>query len=314
MAKSQDLMEPRVIEVESVIQECRERIREALELEGNQLKEKAERDSSQIIARAKEEADKSIAEAREAARLEAERVVAAAREEAEQMTKESREESARMITETRKKVLQMITETMRNSMAEAQAEITRASSEARSKTSQLLAQAGQSVEQIIGESEQRINAELEGLTTVIEDTAAKLPQPREMPTRESEAKLRAATAEEPDPPTPVSEKPVLPIHKAVEGAGTANKDNEDLKLYEGSLTLEIVSPFGQEHQGGILERLVQINGLKVRSTEGFTKANRWITKYNIFLKQPTALMKILKPLPGIKEITEHKDNIIITLK
>ena len=314
MTKTQELMEPKVNEVESVIQECRERIREALELEGSQLKEKAERDSGQIIARAKEEADKTLAEARQEARLEAERIITAAREESEQMAKESREESARVINETRKKVLQMITEAMQSSTNRAQSEIARAASEARSKTSQLLAQVGQSVEQIIGESEKRINAELEHLTNVIEDSATKMPQPREMPTRESEVRLRAATEETPEPPTPVSEKPALNIHKAADIPSAANKDSEDGKLFEGTLTLEIVSPFGQEHQGGILERLVQVNGLKVRSTEGFTKANRWITKYNIFLKQPTPLLKILRPISGIKEITEHKDNLIITLK
>jgi F0F1-type ATP synthase membrane subunit b/b' len=319
MAKTQELMDPKVFEVESVIQECRERIQQALELESSQLKEKAERDSSEIIATAKEEADKTIDEARQEAQIESARIIASAKQDAEKMAEESREESARVINEARKKVLETITEVMQSATAQAQSEITRASSEARTKTSELLAQAGRSFEEMISETETRLNAEFEHLATVIADTATKLPEPGEKATREVQNKESGATSrpeveEEIEPPTSVSERTGLSMHKVADVSYASNRDSGDNKLFDGSLTLEVVSPFGQEHQGVILERLMQINGLKVRSTEGFTKANRWITKYNIYLKLPTPLLKILRPLPGIKDISDHKDNIVVTLK
>lgn len=98
MTRVQESPEPTVSGMESIIQEYRARISQALEIESNQLKERAERDSSQIIDRAREEADRVVAQARQEARVESERIITEAKEEAA----EARQESARIIAELKR--------------------------------------------------------------------------------------------------------------------------------------------------------------------------------------------------------------------
>jgi len=54
--------------------------------------------------------------------------------------------------------------------------------------------------------------------------------------------------------------------------------------------------------------------LKVISTDCYAKANRWITTFTVVLEQSMPLLEIFKALPVVKDVTEHKGNIVITLK
>jgi F0F1-type ATP synthase membrane subunit b/b' len=76
----QESLKPTINDMENIIQEYRERINQALEIEIDKLKEKAERESNQLIAKAREEAGKLITQAREEAREEADRVTHCSRE------------------------------------------------------------------------------------------------------------------------------------------------------------------------------------------------------------------------------------------
>ncbi len=314
--------EPIIAETENIIQESRERIRKALELESNRLKEKAERDSAQIIAEAKKEADKTVAHAREEAKAESERIIAKAKEEAEQGARKSREEeekarqeSVRVIDQTREKALRIIAEVFENGTKKAQSDFARVASEVKDKTSQLLGQVSRSLEQIIAEAETRVKDELEHLPTAIPAVETNPESPNnKMPGKEAEANSRPATQEATTPITPVIEKTKPEVPPIAEKRSVPGKEGEGGKLFKGRLKLEIVSPFNQTHQGGVQEWLGQVRGVKIISTGGHAGVNRWITNQTIDLEEPMPLLDILKSVPAIKDIAAHKDNIVITVR
>lgn len=321
MVESQESAELKINETDSIIQESRERIRQALELEGNKLKEKAKQDSAQILAEAKKEADNIVAQARQEAKVQAEQILAKAKEEAEQNTRESREietkarqESAKVIHETREKASQIITEVIDRGTKQAQSELAQVSSEAKNKTSQLLAQVSQGIEQIIGEAETNIKAELERLKTTISEAETK-PQPlQEAPNKEADTNSQPATAEAVMLATSTAEKTKPEIPPVAEKRAAPLRESKGGKLFKGRLKLEIISPYNQAHQGGVQEWLGQHHGLKVISTGGHASANRWITNQTIDLEEPMPILDILKSVPGIKDIAEHKENIVITMR
>ena len=92
------------------------------------------------------------------------------------------------------------------------------------------------------------------------------------------------------------------------------KDSEDTQLFKGSLKIEIVAQYNQERLEGVPEWLYRVPGLKVMSTDVYTRANRWITGYNIELEKPMPLLKILKSIPQLKDVTEHRGNIVMALR
>ena len=114
--------------------------------------------------------------------------------------------------------------------------------------------------------------------------------------------------------TSTGEKTESMIASAENVSTTPNKETADPRLFEGSLTLEIVSPFGQEHEGDLPGLLSRTRNLKIDSAGSYTRADRRITKYNLDLEEPIPLLKILNAMPQIKTITEHQDKIEVTLK
>ncbi len=161
MTKIQESQETMVSETESIIRECREKIWQALEVDGNKLKERAETESSQILARAKEEAERTLAQTRQEVKAESERILAEAQKEADQIIKRSNEEA----TQTRQKSARIISET------------------------RLLAQLSKSMEQVIGEQEIEIKVKLERLAGLISEAEVKLPSLGQIKDKEAEVNL-----------------------------------------------------------------------------------------------------------------------------
>lgn len=287
MVSVQETLDSRINETESIIQECRNRIKQALEVESNQLKEKAEQESVRIIARAKEEAA--------------------------QIAGESREKSAHVIDDTKNRAAQIITAIIENGMAPAQAEINRTAAEAKTRISQLLDQVSQSLEQIALEAEAQIKAEHDRLAALVTETETRLSSLNEMPYPEISVGPATITPEVASE-VKVNQEPRSADTAVNETPSAPREKTQDARLYQECLTLEVVSPFGQEHQGGIPERLSRFNGLKIRSTSVYSRANRRITKYTLDLEQPLPLLKVLKAMPQVREITELKDNIVVVLK
>jgi F0F1-type ATP synthase membrane subunit b/b' len=321
MIKVQESLEPVVSETENIIQEYRDKIRQALEIESGKLKERAERDSSQILTRAKDEAAKVVSQARQDAKAESERLLATANEEAEQITRESREEasearqeSARVLSEAREKASQIGAEVIERSTKQAQSEFAKAASEARSKVSRLLTQVSASVEKIIDETETNLNAELERLAADIVEAETKLKPLSETHDKKAEVNSRRASAEAVMPTAPVGEKTEPAAPSAGDKRNAPAKSGDESKLFKGALKLEVIPSFDQEQTGGVPEWLAKVRGLKVTSTGGYAGMNRWITTYTIDLEQPMPLLKILKSMPQVKYAAESKGNIIITLK
>lgn len=295
MARVQESLEPTVSITESIFQEYKERISQALEIESKKLKEKAERDSSQIIARAKEEAEQIVRDSHEEAA-------------------EARQESARVIREAREKASQILTEAIEHGIKQAQSEFARVVAEARSQTSQLLIQVSKSVEQVIAETETNIGAEPESIAALIAEAETKLQTPSEIHDKEAEVNWHRTTWEEAVPADSVSEKTEAPIHSYRDKPGASIKESDDVGIFKGRLKLEMVHPFNRERIEGVPEWLAQLRGMKVTYTGSHASGNKWITAHTVDLEQPMPLLKILKAAPYVKDVAEHKGNIVITLK
>ncbi len=285
MSKIQESMEPTANETENIIQECRERIWQALEADGSKLRERTELESNEILARAREEADKAIAQAKHEASVVSERIIALAKEEAEQIVKSSREEalkakqeSARMINETR-----------------------------------LLTQVSQSVEQIIGETGEQVKNNLERLSAIIAEAKSTLHPMNQTEIKEEIIQIRE-TEEKLVPKVALTEKTEPAISPDEDRRSNATRDIEDTFLFQGHLKLEIIRPFDQERLTGVPEWLVKMSGIKVTSTGCYARANRWISMYAIDLAQPMPLLKIFNAMPLVKEATEQRGSVVITLK
>ncbi len=330
MEKVKDPLEA-ASDTESIIQEYRERLNRALEVEGSKLKERAEQDSKQIIAGAREEADRVVAQAKEEARAESERIIAVARKEAEQTAGKSREEaaearreSARIIDEAREKASQIILEAVERAAEHTRGEFARAASEAMSRTSLLLTGVSKSVEQIIGEAETNIKAELERFATIIDEAeikrqllgAIKEKEPEASSKQEAEEAVLPEVSDtgKPEPAVSVSEKTAPAAPSAGYKRNAAAGNDEDARLFKGCVRLEIIPPFNQEHTAGVPEWLARLPGLKIKSTGNYAGGNRRIETHDIDLAQPMPLLKIFKNMPPVKSVDENKGNIVITLK
>jgi vacuolar-type H+-ATPase subunit H len=318
MARVQEPLDSTVTEMERIIQEYRERIVQALETDCSRMKEEAESESNQIIARAQEDAERAVTQARQAARVESERIIAGAKEEAAKITRKSREEaqqeSARVVSETREKTSQIISEAVERSTTQAQSEFARVAAEARSQAYQLLTQVSKLVEQIIAETETNIKTELERFTTDIVESEMTLRPYNEAPEKEAEINSQQVIEEEISPDIPAKEKEEPIVLSAGEKRIAPMKEVDEPKLFKGRLKLEMVPPYNQERLEGLPEWLARIPGLTVLSTGSYAGANKWITTYNINLEQPVPLLKILKAVPKVKDVSEHKGNVVITLK
>jgi vacuolar-type H+-ATPase subunit H len=323
MAKIQEPVESTVNNMESIIQEYREKLWQALETDCNNLKEKAEQDSQQIVDRAKEEAEEIVAQAKQEARVEAEQILAKAKEETEQTLREVREsaaknrqESARVIGESKEKAAQMVAEIIEIGIERVQNKLTQTTSEIKT---QLLNQLSQSIEQIMTETETNIMADLESLAETFAEAGNKLQQPDELPEKEVEINSQLSVLKEDKPKevaqvVSISEQGGPPASSDEEQPSTPIKERDNTRLYKGCLKLEMIPPFNQERLEGVPKWLSQITGLKVISTGGRAGANRWITTFTIDLERPMPLLKILKAVPSIKNAAEREGNIVITLK
>lgn len=305
-------------ETESIILECRERIVQALEKDVSRLKERAELDSGRIIAGARMEADRLIAEARQTAAAESQRLIEKAREEAAQITRQSgeeaaraRQESARVINESKEKTQKIIAEVVQCGASLTQRELARAASEAKIKTSQLLAQVNQSYAQIIAENENIIKTELARLSGIIVEAEKRLQI--DMQNQAVEVSSPPAGAEAASPAVSEKENPKTAF--SFPGAlGTAIvKESDESRLFEGKIDLEIIPRFNQEQTGGVPELLGRLTGSKVISTGGYASGNHRIMTFSVELPQPVALLKMLKTLSAVKDASERRGIIIVTL-
>ena len=62
------------------------------------------------------------------------------------------------------------------------------------------------------------------------------------------------------------------------------------------------------------EWLARFPELKVISSNAYASSNRRVTALTLDIEQPIPLLKILRNRPSVKEVTEHKGDIVVTLK
>jgi hypothetical protein len=261
MTRVQESQESRTSAMDSILQEYREKLNQALELESNELKEKAEQDSSQIISGAREEAAEIVAEAKKEARAEAMKIISEAKKEAELIITESNEKAA-----------------------EARQELV------------------------------RVAAELRRLAELIDESDSILQMPDEVQEKEVETDSPPAIKEEVTPEEDIRANTEMTTAPAGDKRGPAVKDSDDTRMFKGRVTLEVVPPFNHEHTGGVPERLAKVSGLEIISSGGYARSNRRVSTYTLDLEQPTPLIKFLKALPAVKDVSEHKGTIVTTLK
>jgi vacuolar-type H+-ATPase subunit H len=283
MPKIQEFPGSSIGETENIIQECRERIWQALEVDTNKLREKAEAESRQILNNAGQEAARIMAQATEKARIESEKFIARAKEEAAEIIRQSRAEAEK-----------------------AQQELGRLIKERR-----LLSEVSQSIEQTIAETETHIKVNFERLAGIIAEAKSTLQTFNETQIEEAEviaseeigepAVLEACSSEEDESSHPEERRSAL-------------KNSEDARLFRGRVKLEVIRPFDQERLAGIPEWLVKLKGLKVTSTGCYARANRWITMFNLDLQDSLPLLEIFKAEATVKDVTEQNGSVVIMLK
>jgi vacuolar-type H+-ATPase subunit H len=329
MTKVQGTLEPALNNTGNLILECMEKINQALETDCTKKKEMADLESREIVARAKEEAEKTVAEAREEAMvvnrngsLPAQKFKPKILEKSREEAAEIQQESFRVLNEAREKASQFATEIIKKITMQAQSELARVASEATSQTTQLLTQVSNNVEQIIGETEKNIEGELGILSNVIAEAENKLEtsdeteevEEDEVVAEEAEIATSEAVEETPEPVISENNKAEPENTSDKENASTAVSENDDVKVFKGNLRLEITLPYYQERLEGMPAWLAKVDGLKVVSTDYHVRANRWVALLDIHLEKPAPLLKIFKTASQIKEFSENKGRIAITLR
>ena len=98
-------------DTESVLDEFKRRIDQAVEKDRDKLKKLAEQESVGIITRAREEADNIVAEANRQAKEETERIVAKAQKEADEIRQKAESDVAQVLAEATKKAREIVTKT-----------------------------------------------------------------------------------------------------------------------------------------------------------------------------------------------------------
>jgi F0F1-type ATP synthase membrane subunit b/b' len=318
MARTKESPEATLSETESIMQEYQERIRKALELESSKLKEKAEEESGDILVKAREQAEKVIDEAKQAAQEESEKIIAEAREQAEviinQAREEARQESVRVASEAKEMASQIIADAIKRGTIQAQCEFARVASEVGNKTYQLMTQISKSIEQVIGETEANFRIELERISSAVSEEESAPAPGIESPDETADSVPQTIVGEIAPPAPSVSEKTEISYTSIIEKRHVSIKEEDNTNLFKGKLKLEMVPPYAQERLEGIPAWLSKIDGIRVLSTNCYASANRWITAFTIDLEEPTPLLKTLKSVSQIKDVTEHKGNIVITLR
>ena len=294
MVRTQESLESASNETETIISEYREKILEALDLESNKIKDRADRESGQIIARARDEAEQIERKAgKEALEL--------------------RQETSRIVSETREKASQIIHEITDQRITQTERELARVTSEVKSKTSELLNQVNKSVEQIIAETEKNIKTELERIAAAIAEADKNLKMLGEMCGKEGDSNFQRKTEIEVTPKAPAADKTETAPSSAEDKREVPVID-DDTTVFKGTLKLEVATPYNQERLETVPDWLTRISGLNVVSTEFYTRANRWVTAYNVELEKPISLLRILKGVHQVKDVTTHKGAITMALK
>jgi len=292
MAKILTSPESQVGGTGSKIQEYAAKVAQALEMETNKLREQAAQDSHQIISRSKLEADKIITQAKEEARAESDKLIASLKAQAEQILNESREKSAvaarresdKVLNETWDRIAQTITNAIENDIEKAKNDFIRVASEAKSKLenekSRLMA-VTQNIETIIRENETSIQAGIEHLTVVINETGDKMRSIKRVPDTDTlktprpaaEAPVKTiytvklkkqetdtSSREDPGVKSEISIKPeaaVDPETLMQEGLSllSAGKNKEALEVFDKVIYLDPKNPIAWRKKGASLDKL-----------------------------------------------------------
>jgi vacuolar-type H+-ATPase subunit H len=226
----------------------------------------------------------------------------------------ARQESAKVISDTREKASQIIAEIIERGSKQAQSESARAVSEARNRTSELLTQVSKSFEEIISQAERRVKSELKGLATLMAEAQTRLQPLIETSDNKAEESSQQATGEVVTATDSGDQKAESALLSTADKGTAAVKASNDTRLFKGRLKLEMIPPFDQEELECVPEWLPRLPSLRVMSTGGYAQANRWITTYTVDLEKPLPLFKILKAVPAVKEVTEDKGNIVVTMR
>jgi hypothetical protein len=85
-------------------------------------------------------------------------------------------------------------------------------------------------------------------------------------------------------------------------------------LYKGNLNIEVSPPYEKEQLNSMLEYLARVPGLKVLSAGGYLDKDRCVMTYHVDVAQPTPLLKVLRAVPHVGEVTQHGEKFGLTMK
>jgi F0F1-type ATP synthase membrane subunit b/b' len=302
-------------------QESERIIREADRLADEKAKEKTKNEVQRILAKTREETDKAIAQAKKDAKVESDKIIGKSKEEAEQIAREARErasnearqESARILSDTQEKASQIVAEILSHGTEQVKSQFTRIVSEAKDKLESeiapLVTEMTKSIEQVMGETEKSVQAELKYLATVIAEVERQLKPDIDKPEKESAVSLNKITKEDVAPFASPARAEV-----DVRGKSTPVEVMDNPGLYKGNLNIEVSPPYDREQLNAMLEHLAQVPGLKVLSAGGYLDKDKCVMTYCVDVAQPAPLLKILRAMPQVDEVSQRGEKVGITMK
>jgi hypothetical protein len=124
----------------------------------------------------------------------------------------------------------------------------------------------------------------------------------------------SAVGEGVDAAAPVGQFTTSAVRSFIRNLTAPVRENDDPRIYQGCLKLEIVPPFGSEQLEGLPDWLAALPGLTVMRVGGYAGKNRWVTAYTIDLAQPTPLLEIIQAVPEVEDVSERDGCVVIRLR
>ncbi len=288
-------------------------------------KEKTRREVERIIFVTRDEAEKTIARTTEAAKKEADKIIIKAREEAIRQDKEAdkivsqatemgKKEAEEIILKAKEEVSQLLKTAREEATREGKKEFLRIVDEAKQLSKEIM---NSSRELATKQGKEKINDALLDVRQKLSNEISQLLKQVTQNTDTIIANVQIDTMdlgkEEPD--TSNGQNQALDAGEADRDKNTLTDDILDNTLYQGLLSLRILSPVQSYQLRSLEKHLVQIPGIHIVSIGGSSAKNEYKTEIIIDVSAPLPMLRLLKDLPPVDDISsQNKKVIIIRLK
>jgi hypothetical protein len=168
----------------------------------------------------------------------------------------------------------------------------------------------ESVEGNIGEIKTKIINKSKSSFTITAEPEKEIPPRTEPDYEKGEVILRQTTKEAATPIASVFEEidsGIYPVPDKLD----IQIENNDSRLFQGRIKVEIVCPPYKEDSWSMQDELARVPGLKVISTDNYIRGNSRIMVNIIELEQPMPLLETIKSTMRIEDVAESEGYIVV---